>query len=84
MEKSKAFVVPFGKLEILFFVAPFFKASCMSAGDAAVLIDLYKAATPVTCGVAIDVPDIVVVEVVVAFDDEVRPLPGAKISTTVP
>ena len=44
----------------------------------------YNAATPVTCGVAMDVPLIVFVAVLLVFQLEVMPVPGAKMSTHVP
>ena len=43
-----------------------------------------SAATPATCGVAIEVPEIVFVAVLLVFHDEVMFDPGAKISTQVP
>src|SRR6185503_4778777 len=44
----------------------------------------YRAATPATCGVAIDVPLIVLVAVSLVFHVEVMLEPGAKTSTQVP
>src|SRR5688572_21605540 len=44
----------------------------------------YSAATPATCGVAIDVPEIVFVAVVLVYHEEVMLMPGAKRSTQVP
>ena len=42
------------------------------------------AATPATCGVAIEVPLIVLVAVSLVFQDDRMLEPGAKISTTLP
>ena len=44
----------------------------------------YSAATPVTCGVAIDVPLIVLVAVLLVYQAQVMPTPGANRSTQVP
>jgi hypothetical protein len=44
----------------------------------------YRAATPATCGVAIDVPLMVLVAVSLVFHVEVMLEPGAKTSTQVP
>src|SRR5438132_1428002 len=48
------------------------------------LADAMSAATPTTCGVAIEVPLIVLVAVSLVFQDDVMPCPGAKMSTQVP
>ena len=53
-------------------------------GEADGFVSRNNAATPVTCGVAIDVPEIVFVAVSLVFHDEVMLLPGAKMSTQVP
>ena len=44
----------------------------------------YKPATPATCGVAIEVPDILFIAVVLPIQAEVIFVPGASISTTDP
>jgi hypothetical protein len=43
-----------------------------------------RAATPATCGAAIDVPDIITVDVVEEIPVEIMELPGAKMSTQPP
>ena len=43
-----------------------------------------SAATPATCGAAMDVPDIITVEVGEEIPVEMMELPGAKISTQPP
>lgn len=43
-----------------------------------------SAAAPTTCGVAIDVPLIVLVAVLLVYQDDVMLVPGAKMSTQVP
>jgi hypothetical protein len=43
-----------------------------------------SAAAPVTCGVAIEVPLMVLVATALVFQDDVMPLPGANRSTQVP
>ena len=59
-------------------------AAVTVAGDALGFVSRNKAATPTTCGVAIDVPEIVLVAVSLVLHDEVILLPGAKMSTQVP
>jgi hypothetical protein len=54
------------------------------AGEAPGFVSRKSAATPATCGVAIDVPDIVFVAVSLVFQDEVILDPGANMSTQVP
>jgi hypothetical protein len=54
------------------------------AGDAVRLFCRNRAATPVTCGVAIDVPLIVLVAVLLVDHADVIDDPGAKMSTTLP
>jgi hypothetical protein len=54
------------------------------AGDAPGLLCKNLAATPATCGVAIEVPLIVLVAVSLVFQDDRMLEPGAKISTTLP
>lgn len=44
----------------------------------------YKAATPATCGAAIEVPEIVLVALFEVYQAEVMLEPGAKMSTQVP
>src|SRR4026208_2645929 len=59
-------------------------AAATWAGVAVGLVSRNNAATPVTCGVAIDVPEMVLVAVSLVFHDDVMLLPGAKMSTQVP
>src|SRR5215467_16204885 len=59
-------------------------AAVTVAGEAVGFVSRNSAATPVTCGVAIDVPEIVFVAVSLVFHDDVMLLPGAKISRHVP
>src|SRR6476620_547317 len=59
-------------------------AAVTVAGEAVGLVSRNRAATPATCGVAIDVPEIVLVAVSLVFQDEVMLLPGAKMSRHVP
>ena len=53
-------------------------------GVAAVLFARYSAATPATCGVAIEVPLMVLVAVLLVYQAEVIDEPGAKMSRQVP
>jgi hypothetical protein len=53
-------------------------------GEAPVFTAKYKAATPATCGEAIEVPLIVFVAVLLVYQADVMLEPGAKISTQVP
>ena len=59
-------------------------AEATVAGEAPGFVSRNSAATPVTCGVAIEVPEIVLVAVLLVFHDEVMLTPGPKISTQVP
>jgi hypothetical protein len=59
-------------------------AAVTVAGEALGFVSRNNAATPVTCGVAIDVPEIMLVAVSLVFHDDVMSLPGAKMSTQVP
>src|SRR5689334_4548635 len=83
-EKSKRFGEPVPGLVTWFKVEPLTIAAVTVAGDAVGFVSRNNAATPVTCGVAIDVPEIVFVAVSLVFHDDVMLLPGAKISTHVP
>ena len=68
----------------LFRVEPLTMAAATVAGEALGFVSRNNAATPVTCGVAIDVPEIVFVAVSLVFHDDVMLLPGAKMSRQVP
>ena len=65
-------------------MALFSIAAVTVAGDAVGFVSKKRAATPATCGVAIEVPEIVFVAVSLVFQDEVMLEPGAKMSTHVP
>ena len=65
-------------------MALFSIAAVTVAGDAVGFVSKNRAATPATCGVAIEVPEIVFVAVSLVFQDEVMLEPGAKMSTHVP
>ena len=67
-----------------FKVALLMMAAVTVAGDAVGFVSKNNAATPATCGVAIDVPEIVLVAVSLVLHDDVMLLPGAKMSTQVP
>src|ERR1041385_248768 len=83
-EKSSRFGEPVPALLTWFRVEPLMMAAVTVAGDAVGFVSRNKAATPVTCGVAIDVPEIVFVAVSLVFQDDVMLLPGAQMSTHVP
>ena len=59
-------------------------AAATADGDAFGFFSRYNAATPVTCGVAIDVPEIVLVSVSLPFHADGMSLPGANRSRHVP
>src|SRR5918993_834538 len=59
-------------------------AAVTVAGDAPGFVSKNRAATPATCGDAIEVPEIVFIAVSLRCQDEVMLEPGAKISTHVP
>ena len=83
-ENSSRFGDPVPGLPTLFGVELLMIAAVTVAGEADGLVSRNKAATPATCGVAIDVPEIVLVAVSLVLHDDVILLPGAKISTQVP
>ena len=62
-------------------VAASTSADCTAAGVAAGFCCRYSAATPATCGVAMEVPEIVTVAVGEVHHAEVIDCPGAKMST---
>ena len=64
----------------MFRVDPLTIAAVTVAGEALGFVSKNNAATPATCGVAIDVPEIVFVAVSLVFHDDVMLLPGAKMS----
>ena len=76
-EPVPAFVTLFG-VELLMI------AAVTVAGKALGFVSRNSAATPATCGVAIDVPEIVFIAVSLVFHDDVMSLPGAKMSRQVP
>src|SRR5690348_7590652 len=61
-------------------VALAIRALCTVAGLAVGWLARYSAAAPATCGVAIEVPLIVLVAVSLVAHDDVMPTPGAKMS----
>ena len=75
---------PVPALVILFGVALSFNALSTAAGVAEGFASRYRAATPATCGAAIEVPLIVFVAVLLVYHAEVMLEPGAKMSTQVP
>ena len=83
-EKSSRFGDPVPALLTLFGVELLMMAAVTVAGEAVGFVSRNNAATPVTCGVAIDVPEIVLVAVSLVRHDDVMLLPGAKMSTHVP
>jgi hypothetical protein len=68
----------------LFGVEPLMIAAVTVAGEALGFVSRNSAATPATCGDAIDVPEIVFIAVSLVFHDDVMSLPGAKMSRQVP
>ena len=68
----------------LFSVALLLIAEATVAGDALGFVSKKSAATPATCGDAIEVPEIVFVAVLLVAQAEVILEPGAKMSTHVP
>jgi hypothetical protein len=76
--------VPVGIPDRLLRVATLTIAFLTVAGDAVRLFCRKRAATPVTCGVAMDVPLIVFVAVLLVAHADVMLDPGAKMSTTLP
>src|SRR5215212_3629092 len=71
-------------LVTLFSVELLIIAAATVAGEALGFVSRNNAATPATCGAAIDVPEIVLVAVSLVRHDDVMLLPGAKISRHVP
>jgi hypothetical protein len=81
---SRRLAVPVGMPLRRLSVAVLTSAFLTVAGDASRLFWRYLAATPATCGAAIDVPLMVLVEMVLVHHADVMLCPGAKISTTLP
>ena len=75
---------PVPALVTLFGVELLMIAAVTVAGDALGFVSRNNAATPATCGVAIDVPEIVLVAVSLVLHEDVILLPGAKMSRQVP
>lgn len=79
---SRRLTVPLGLPVITFAVALLFSQFVIVADDASPKLPLYNAATPATCGLAIDVPLIVFVPL---FNHVAKmPTPGAYPSTHEP
>ena len=83
-EYTNRFGDPVPTLEMALVVAVLVIAVPTAAALALGLPCKYKAATPTTCGVAMLVPEMVLVAVSLVFQDEVMLEPGAKTSTQVP
>src|SRR6185369_5027964 len=83
-EKSSRFGEPVPALLTWLRVELLTMPAATVAGDAVGFVSRNNAATPVTCGVAIEVPEIVLVAVSLVFHDDVMLLPGAKMSKQVP
>src|SRR5215208_6009350 len=83
-EKSSLLGDPAPALVTLFGVELLMMAAVTVAGEAVGFVSRNNAATPVTCGVAIDVPEIVLVAVSLVLHADVMLLPGAKMSRQVP
>ena len=71
-------------LVTLFSVELLMIAEVTVAGEAVVFVSRKSAATPATCGAAIEVPEIVLVAVSLVLQEEVMLEPGAKMSRQVP
>jgi hypothetical protein len=82
--KSSRFGDPLPPLFTTPVVALLASAAATVAGKAVGFPSRYSAAAPTTCGVAIDVPEMVFVAVALVYHDEVMPTPGPKMSTQVP
>ena len=83
-ENSSRFGDPVPALPTLFGVELLMIADVTVAGEAVGFVSRNNAATPATCGEAIDVPEIVLVAVSLVLHADVMLLPGAKMSTHVP
>jgi hypothetical protein len=83
-QNRRRFAVPVGMPLNRFGVAALTIAFRTVAGDATEFNCRYRAATPATCGEAIDVPLRVAVAVSLVYQDERMLEPGAKMSTTLP
>ena len=83
-EKSSRLGDPVPALVTLFGVELLMIAAVTVAGEAVGFVSRNNAATPATCGVAIDVPEIVLVAVSLVLHADVMLLPGAKMSRQVP
>jgi len=83
-EKSNRFGEPVPAPVTLFGVELLMIAAVTCAGVAVGFVSRNKAATPATCGDAIEVPEIVLVAVSLVLQADVMLLPGAKMSTQVP
>ncbi len=65
-------------------VAAALRPAHTAAGLSVGCVASHRAAAPATCGVAIDVPEMVLVAVSLVFHDDVMFSPGAKMSVQVP
>ena len=82
--KSKRFGEPAPALPTTFGVALAIIVAATLAGVVPGFDATISAATPATCGDAIDVPEMVLTAVSASIQLEVMPVPGAKMSTQVP
>lgn len=83
-EYSKRLGEPVPALVTLLSEEPLIIAAPTVAGEAVGFVSRKSAATPATCGEAIDVPEIVLVAVSLVLQEDVMLEPGAKMSTQVP
>ena len=83
-EKTSRFGEPVPTAEILFAVALVVRKDATAEGDAAGFAASARAATPVTWGVAMEVPLMVLLAVLLVYQADVMEEPGAKMSRHVP
>jgi hypothetical protein len=84
LDCNNLLAVPAGRPVMSPVAALFFKAASICAVVVPILFSRYNAATPATCGLAMDVPEIVLMALLLVIHADVIELPGAKISTTEP
>lgn len=80
---AKLFVVPDGIPLRMSLIELLRRISLSSFGVYAVSLSK-RAMTPATCGVAIEVPEMLFVDVLESFHEEIISTPGAKTSTQLP
>ena len=84
LDCNNRFPVPAGRPVIAPATALFFNAVSTCAVVAPGLFSMYRAATPATCGLAMEVPEMVLIAVLLVNHADVINSPGAKISTIEP